>query len=130
VRAIDDGALRVALTVTDEGGLTDTARTEVRVVNVAPLIIDPGPKVATVGEALLLELAFSDPGIRDTHVVTVDWGDGSTEEAIVSEASGSGIASARHTYADAGTYSVTVTVTDDDGGVGSLVVEVTVEGDR
>src|SRR6185295_2379310 len=62
-----------------------------------------------------LNVSFSDPG-PDTFAASVDWGDGSSPEALGSVASPF---TAGHTYAAAGTYHASVTVTDDDGGRGS-----------
>ena len=70
---------------------------------------------------------FVDPGILDTHTATVDWGDGSgVQSATIFPGSGAGALGGKHTYADNGVYTVTVTVTDDDGGIGTDTIEVTV----
>jgi len=58
---------------------------------------------------------FGDPGTADTHTATIEWGDGSPSEAgIVTESDGSGTVAGSHVYADNGTYTVEVCVTDDD----------------
>jgi hypothetical protein len=62
--------------------------------------------------AVSLETKFSDPGTADTHSAVVDWGDGSTN-AVTSATSP---VTGSHSYAAAGTYNVSVTITDDDGG--------------
>ena len=70
---------------------------------------------------------FVDPGILDTHTGTIDWGDGGPiQNATVIEASGAGVLGGTHTYADNGVYTVTVTVSDDDGGTSSGTFKVTV----
>jgi PKD repeat protein len=62
---------------------------------------------------------FTDPGTGDTHTGTFDWGDGTSSAAGVTEANGAGSASGTHTYAAAGSYTVTLRVADDDGGSSS-----------
>jgi PKD repeat protein len=84
--------------------------------NVAPHVEAGADLGADEGATVTPVASFTDPGSADTHAVTVDWGDGE---------SGSGL-QASHVYADDGTYTVTVSVVDEDGGVGSDTLLVTV----
>ncbi|HEX4412968.1 MAG TPA: PKD domain-containing protein, partial [Lacipirellulaceae bacterium] len=59
---------------------------------------------------------FVDSDLTDTHTAMVDWGDGVSENAVVTEAPGHGILGGTHVYADQGTYTVTVKVSDNNGG--------------
>jgi hypothetical protein len=72
-----------------------------------------------------LNVSFTDPG-PDTFTASVDWGDGSAPQSLGSVSSPF---SASHTYAGAGSYEATVTVTDDDGGPGSASDSVRVNYD-
>ena len=59
--------------------------------------------------------SFSDPGINDgPWAVTVDWGDGSARTTFRTCSQGC-LGSPAHTYADNGSYTVTVLVSDQDG---------------
>ncbi len=60
-----------------------------------------------------LSAAFTDPGSGDTHSASINWGDGSTPVAVSSATSP---VTGSYTYAAAGTYTASVTVTDDDLG--------------
>jgi hypothetical protein len=51
------------------------------------------------------------------YAVSVDWGDGTAATAFSAPATGA-LPAQSHTYADNGSYTVTVTATDDDGGSG------------
>ncbi|HSL84209.1 MAG TPA: Calx-beta domain-containing protein, partial [Thermoanaerobaculia bacterium] len=62
--------------------------------------------------------SFTDPGILDTHVASVEWGDGTTAAGAVEFADGSGTVAASHTYLDDAVVTAVVCVTDDDGGTG------------
>ena len=70
-----------------------------------------------VGTQVVAGAAFGDSGTEDVHTATVDWGDGSRGAATVTEDGGAGEARASHAYTGPGTYKVTITVDDADGGV-------------
>jgi hypothetical protein len=67
------------------------------------------------GGTLHRAFTFFDPG-ADTYTATVDYGDGSGPQAVTPDKTGKW--SLDRTYLRPGVYDVTVTVTDDDGGVG------------
>lgn len=108
----------VTLRVTDAGALSDTDTATVTVENVAPAVdapaVSPGP--SDEGQSVTATAAFQDPATADTFTCTVDYGDGSG--AAAGTAAGGTCTGPSHVYADDGPYTVTVTVTDDDGGSG------------
>ena len=114
----------VKVKVTDQLGLSAVSTATVNVLNVAPAVsysaasgnLSCGPSNANY------TISFADPASADTHTAVVDWGDGNTEN-LGSVTSPFAIL---HTYALVGTYTATVTVTDDDGGVGSNTITKTV----
>ena len=114
------GTYTVTLTVTDNGGLRNSATTTATVSTgsgpQSPIARPAGPYSGTVNVTVSFDgSASSDP---DGRVVSYDWrfGDGGT-------ASG---AQALHSYATAGTYTVTLTVTDDSGLTASATTTATV----
>ena len=105
----------VSLTVTDDRGGSSTTTLPVSVT--APPNVDPVAAFtsATTG----LAASFSDGSTdSDGTVVTWSWafGDGGT----------STVQNPAHSYADAGTYSVSLTVTDDAGGTATATAPVAV----
>ena len=133
----DNGVYTVTLTVTDDDGEAGSDSLTVTVSNVAP-VVEAGPtRTAAEGETLTIQtITFNDKGTLDTHTATISWGDGTIESGEVSEtpygppgstAGADGTVSGSHAYGDDGTYTVTVTVTDDDGGSSqdTLIVTVT-----
>ncbi len=79
----------------------------------------------------MVSASVTDAGPADTHEADVDWGDGSpVTERVPSAAQGSGWATltAAHVYERAGTYDITVTVADDDGGTVATTTSVEVGG--
>lgn len=108
----DDASGTVTVKATD-GEHTDASQSfSWTAANVAPVI--DTVSVSRLGSCQVsLTSSFADQGLDDTHDVLVNWGDETTTDAAGNELSGS---SATHKYATAGTYSGSVTVTDDDGG--------------
>jgi hypothetical protein len=106
--------LPLTLRVRDASDREASDETDVTVRNVAP-VVSP---IGSDGRKRTIDVAaaFVDRGALDTHEATWDWGDGSTTKGRVLEHRGLGATVAEHTYARKGTYTVKVTVVDDDGG--------------
>ena len=122
----DDGANRSGtigtVTVFD---LTPVVRAESLVLSAG--VIDENGSVTLTG-------SFTDVGTLDTHTVMVDWGDGTSSPAAVTQGAGSGTFTATHQYLDdaptatpSDEYTITVTVADDDTRTMSASTLVTVE---
>jgi DNA/RNA endonuclease G (NUC1) len=119
----DNGLYTVTLTVADPYGATSTASLPVLVRNVAP-VPSPLPGATLLPhERYSVPGSFADPGL-DTWSATVDYGEGSGARAL--ELSGKGF-QLEHTYVAAGTYTVRVSVSDDEGDTGVQGVQVVVQ---
>lgn len=101
----------ISLRATDDEGEETTTTTSVGIRNVAPVIAAaPSTEPQLEGDEVSFSLDFSDVEAGDSHVVSWEFGDGST---------GTG-ATVSHAWADNDRYTVSVTVTDDDG-AGDLI---------
>ena len=126
----------------------------IRVDNVAPTLTSVTPSVTTINESegTSFSALFSDPGfdnplnpnaamppsitdpLNESFTYDIDWGDGRQEELAVAVADmngspgvlSTGSFGGAHIYADDGTYTVTVTIHDDNGGVHVRTFEVIV----
>jgi len=119
VIAGNDPGQTVRARITDREGAENVYTLTVPVANVAPVVrafLVPTAPV-THHLALPLEATFTDAGTLDRHTATWDWGDGTTSTALISEANGNITVKGEHQYAR-GVYALSVTVSDESGGVG------------
>ncbi|MFN7804404.1 MAG: right-handed parallel beta-helix repeat-containing protein, partial [Planctomycetaceae bacterium] len=125
-RYADNGSYTVTLTLTD--GTTTVSDSFVAAVsNVAPAVgTIAGLAAAVRGQTVSYSLPFLDAGSADTHTTSIDWGDGTSSTGTVSELSGVGTASGAHVYTTSGNYTITFTVTDDDGAATSQTKNVSI----
>jgi len=112
----------VTLNVTDNFGVKDSTSRTVVVANpnqpptVSSLSTSASP---TAGQTVTLTISASDPD-GSISSITVDWGDGKTDNLSGSSTNPT------HTYTDPGTYTVNVTVTDNGGLTAQKTLGVTV----
>ena len=120
----------ITVQVSDGFGGTESADFEIIVNNADPEItslahtgnVQPGDTVTLTG-------SYVDAGVNDTHTATVNWGDGSATEPVTLDPL-TGAISGTHSYADAGDYTITVIITDDDNGSDTATVNVSVSGNN
>jgi hypothetical protein len=123
---VDGGRFKAALTVVDRRGKSGSDTAVVTVANAEPVVDLGADATITSGETFALRGTFSDPGARDMPwAYTIDWGNGATATGRSSDQSAP--INARQRYLAAGTYAVTVKVTDKDGGSGLDTLAVTVQ---
>ena len=119
----------ITVDITDEDGtFTDQANAfSVSVTNADPAYASPIDQGGSEGALETFGLgSFSDAGVNDDPwTIEVDWGDGSAVESFDLNVQGT-IGTLSHTYDDEDTYTVTVTVTDKDGGDDTGTFEVTI----
>jgi len=116
---VAESTYNVALTVTDDGGLTDTAMTTAAIgttTNQPPVANANGPYAGTVGLPVTFDSTGSDD--PDGTLVAYEWsfGDGTTDTG----------ANPTHAYAMPGTYNVSLMVTDDAGTIDSSATTATI----
>src|SRR5207302_938914 len=117
----DNGTYTVTVSVTDKDGGGGAETVKITVAKAKPAVTAPADQPASEGAPTSFNLgSFSDLGANDhPWAVDVDWGDGSPH-ATFSQGTQGSLGTQSHTYADngSGPYTVTVKVTDKDGGVG------------
>jgi Ca2+-binding RTX toxin-like protein len=114
-RYADNGTYTVTLTLTD-GSATVSDSFLTTVSNAAPTVgTIAGLDAAVRGQTINYSLPFSDAGTADTHTASIDWGDGTSSTGVVTESAGVGTVTGSHVYTASGNYTITFTVSDDDG---------------
>ncbi len=114
----DDHVGIVGLRVKDDDDLYGYNATDVTIYNVDPTVNVGPDQTVDEGDVVSFSGSFTDPGWLDIHIISWNFGDGSPPVT--------GTLTPTHAYGHSGIYTVTLTVTDDDGGVGSDTLVVTV----
>ncbi|PAY21344.1 hypothetical protein CKO51_01835 [Rhodopirellula sp. SM50] len=118
----DNGLYTAKLTVTDDDGGATTMTTPIQVLNVNPAV-SLVSSVTQIDEQQLGNLVTFTGNFTDVTADNVaqsyvwDFGDGTSDNTTWTPS---------HVYADSGVYTVTLTVTDKDGGVGTASATVTI----
>ncbi len=103
------GVYTITLVVTDNATQTASTSQTIHIIDRPPLVsLTPSPTNSPTGTLISLELSASDPD-GTVSTITVSWGDGTTH-TLTGNATGD-----NHSYALAGTYTVTVNATDNAG---------------
>jgi hypothetical protein len=110
----DDASGSVTVTASDGEHAAARQTFGYAAANVAPTVT--ASSSATGACTVAVSASFADPGTADTHIASIAWGDGTPATAVAP--AGSPVTGS-HTYASNGTFTATVTVTDDDGGAGA-----------
>jgi len=120
----DDYNGTISLKVTDNAGASSIASTTVTVLNVPP-VVDAGPdQTVQFSDQVKFTGCFTDSGIFDSHTILWDFGDGTSLTGTGEP--GKPLPTCHHSYPQPGIYNVTLTVTDNDGGVGLDSCTVTI----
>ncbi len=126
-RYLDNGTYTVGLLWRDQRGSFNTGTLAVTVRNVAPSVNAGSDALVAAGSMFVRNGSFTDPG-ADTWTATVNYGDGAGVQPLALNPAQRFML--QHRYQTPGVYTVTVTVRDDDGGVGvdTFVVRVQERG--
>jgi hypothetical protein len=135
----DDGVYTVTLTVTDDDGGSVTSSAQVMVMNLPPTITPFGPFEINEADLLSVTANAVDPGSDDlTFTWTFEYGP-TIQDVFYNDGVGPDPVKspdgmfpfsvddmASHVYGDNGVFVITLTVTDDDGGMATYQTTVTV----
>ncbi len=120
---VDNGVFSLRVEITDDDD-TGVGINTVTVRNLAPVVSAGPDQVIESGQPLVLTGSFSDAGLMDNPWSwSVNWGNGSN---AMGSTNTQGALVVNNQACAAGTYNVTLSVTDKDGGVGSDAAQVTV----
>jgi PKD repeat protein len=113
---VDNNDYTVTVTVTNSGGASASQSLLVKVNNVAPVLgaivvpIDPN----AITQSIIVKSPLTDPGTLDTFTAKWTWDDGTNSSANLP--AGSTTIPGTHTYKTPGIYTISLNVTDKDGG--------------
>lgn len=112
----DDWSGSAKLEVSD-GELNSTDTATVTINNAVPIVDAGNDQTVDEGDTVSFSGSYTDAGTDDTQTIKWDFGNGTTASDTLTPT---------HTYAKNGVYTVTLNVTDDNGGVGIDTLTLTV----
>ncbi len=117
----------ISLSIEDGNGGSDTDSTSVTVNNVAPSLsnVSVSPTTINSGSSATLSGTIGDVGTLDPHTVVISWGDGTTNTSLNLLAAVTTFSS-DHQFATPGSFTIGVTVSDDDLGQATGGASITV----
>jgi hypothetical protein len=107
-------SVTVTVTVNDVEQASDIGVIDVS--NSEPVVTLENFESATMDNFGTPRATFTDQGSQDTHTAEIDWGDGATSTLAIDNSDNS--IGGNHVYSYPGSYVVTLSVVDDDGGIG------------
>ena len=111
--------------MTDSPGATISGTATFAVANVAPTVgLGLSASSLVEGDSVTANVTVADPGVHDTFTLTLDFGDGSAQ--LVQPVS-AGSFSTSHAYLSAASRTLTASVTDRSGGVGTATAPLLVQ---
>lgn len=122
--ATPNDAYTISVAAFDNAGIGSSTSLVINIQNVAPSFKTLADSTATEQTLWTRDVTFVDPG-ADSWTASVDYGDGTGLQAV--PVGPSNTLALSHTYTNAGTYTVHLTVKDDDGGTGTAQFKVVVE---
>ena len=126
----------IAATATNAAGAVGESDVDVTVNDLQPSLQTASIPYGSVnvGQTYTLPtVTFTDPGFLNTHTATIDWGDGNTDDADVTEESLNGTTlvpgtiADSHVYAASGVYTGTITLSDNSGATDPNVLTFNVD---
>lgn len=122
---VDNGVYTITVTVTDDDAGADDDPVVMTVTNVNPVVAPLADATVTSGETFNFSGTFSDPGVIDfPWTWTLAWGFGLNTTGSTNDQSAAITASRQ--VCTAGSYTVTLSVTDKDAGTGARSMTLTV----
>ena len=129
----EEGSYSISISVLDDGGSTTTITGTATVADAAltgSSVTTAGGTEGATNSSVLVGATFTDanPGNHTADfTATITWGDGgATSTGVVSYSAGTYTVAGSHTYADEGSYSISISVLDDGGSTATITGTATV----